>query len=328
VLELRPRSAESLRWAFTHHLLGHFGKFLLPEITPAEVDRYKQAKLAEGELSPNTINRTIARLAEVLELATEYGLVASNAASGKRRRLTGTRPRRPWVDVSQLPALLEAAEPLHAKRGRPLLATLAGCGLRIDEALSLERQHVNRARETLTVAASKTHAGVRTVDVSPAVLAELEQLLDRIPLEPTALVFGTRTGRKDTRQNARRMLDTAVADANVQLAEKGIEPISKIGLHALRRTYASLHCALGDDVAYTAAQLGHVDATFTLNTYTNAVRRRQKLTEQERAEFDRAVEWARMGTTDDQGAEVISLDVARRSEKTSVSAAFSDARVN
>jgi integrase len=159
VLELRPRSAESLRWAFTHHLLGHFGKFLLHEITPEEIDRYKQAKLAEGDLSPNSINRTIARLSEVLELATEYGLVASNAASGKRRRLTGTRPRRPWVDVFQLPALLEAAEPLYAKRGRPLLATLAGCGLRIDEALSLERQHVNLARETLTVAASKNARG-------------------------------------------------------------------------------------------------------------------------------------------------------------------------
>jgi integrase len=163
--------------------------------------------------------------------------------------------------------------------------------------------------------------------VSPAVLAELKQLLNRVPPEPTALVFGTRTGRKDTRQNARRMLDTAVADANVRLAEKGIEPISKIGLHALRRTYASLRCALGDDVAYTAAQLGHVDATFTLNTYAHAVRRRQKLTEQERAEFDRAAQWAGTGRNDDQGAEVISLDVARRTEKTSSSAAFSEARV-
>jgi integrase len=325
VLELRPRSAESLRWAFTHHLLAHFGTFRLSEITPAQMDRYRQAKLAEGELSANSINRTIARLSEVLGLATEYGLVAANSASGKRRRCEGTRPRRPWVDVFQLSALLEAAEPLYAKRGRPLLATLAGCGLRIDEALSLERQHVNRARETLTVAASKTHAGVRTVDVSPAVLAELEQLLDRVPAEPTALVFGTRTGRKDTRQNARRMLDTAIEDANVKLAEKGIEPIGKIGLHALRRTYASLRCALGDDVAYTAAQLGHVDATFTLNTYTNAVRRRQKVTEQERAEFDRAVEWARMGTNDGDGADVVSLDVARRAEKTRVSTAFSEA---
>jgi integrase len=328
VPELRPRSAESLRWAFTHHLIGHFGEFFLPEITPAEIDRYKQVKLAEGELSPNSINRTIARLSEVLELATEYGLVASNAASGKRRRLTGTRPRRPWVDVFQLPALLDAAAPLYAKRGRPLLATLAGCGLRIDEALSLERQHVNRARETLTVVVSKTDAGVRAVDLTPAVLAELEQLLDRIPPEPAALVFGTRTGRKDTRQNAGRMLDAAVKDANVKLAEKGIEPIDKIGLHALRRTYASLRCALVDDVAYTAAQLGHVEATFTLNTYTNAVRRRQKLTEQERAEFDRAVEWARMGTNDEQGADVISLDVARRAEKPRVSTAFGSSRAS
>jgi hypothetical protein len=41
---------------------------------------------------------------------------------------------------------------------------------------------------------------------------------------------------------------------------------------------------------------------------------------------DRAVEWARMGTNDDQGADVVSLDVARRAEKTRVSRALSEAR--
>jgi hypothetical protein len=111
------------------------------------------------------------------------------------------------------------------------------------------------------------------------------------------------------------MLDTAVAEANKRLVENGIEPIDKVGLHGLRRTYASLRCALGDDVSYTANQLGHTDAGFTLRTYTQAVRRREKLTKAERIEFDRAVEWARMGTTDGEGAEIVSLDVVRRAEK-------------
>ncbi len=88
---------------------------------------------------------------------------------------------------------------------------------------------------TLTVAASKTDASRRVIDRTPAVLAELEILIGRAPEEPTALLFEARSGRKDTRHNARRMLDTAVEKANVQLAEKGIEPIPKVGLHGLRR---------------------------------------------------------------------------------------------
>jgi integrase len=69
--------------------------------------------------------------------------------------------------------------------------------------------------------------------------------------------------------------------------------------HGLRRTFASLRCTAGDDVAYTAAQLGHEDAVFTLKTYTYAVKRRSRLAGHELEQFERAIEWAqwaRMGT--------------------------------
>jgi hypothetical protein len=70
----------------------------------------------------------------------------------------------------------------------------------------------------------------------------------------------------------------------------------------LRRTFASLRCAVGDDVAYTAARLGHEDAVFSLKSYTHAVMRRDRLTGHELEQFERAIEWAqwaRMGTNDE-----------------------------
>ena len=73
--------------------------------------------------------------------------------------------------------------------------------------------------------------------------------------------------------------------------------------HGLRRTYASLRSAVGDDPAYTAAQLGHEDPAFTLRVYTHAVKRRERLDGDQRQQFERAVEWAqwaRMGTNDAQ----------------------------
>ena len=40
---------------------------------------------------------------------------------------------------------------------------------------------------------------------------------------------------------------------------------------------AGLRCAAGDDVAYTSAQIGHTDARFALRVYTQATKRRERL---------------------------------------------------
>jgi hypothetical protein len=108
----------------------------------------------------------------------------------------------------------------------------------------------------------------------------------------------TRRGRKDNRQNVRRRLFlTAIERANKRLEELGIEPIGKVAPHGLRRTFAALRCVAGDDPAYTAAQIGHEDATFTLRVYTHAVKRRERLTGPELQEFNRALEWAQWAQT-------------------------------
>jgi integrase len=303
---LAERTIEDYRWALTHHLLPWFKDYRLTEITAIEVDRYKVAKAAEAVLGANQVNKTITRLSQILGTAAEYGLVPANAAAGKRRRLKATKPRRAWVEPEQLPALLDAAKPLLAGRGRPLLATLAGAGLRISEAIGLERRDVNLVKGILTVRQSKTDAGVRVVDLTPALRDELAFWLDKSKFKkPTDLVFPTQAGKPDNRNNVRRrLLVKAIELANSKLVELGIEPIGKVSPHGLRRTFASLRCAVGDDVAYTAAQLGHEDAVFSLKTYTHAVKRRDRLTGHELEQFNRAIEWAqwaRMGTNDEIG---------------------------
>jgi integrase len=308
---LAERTIEDYKWALAHHLLPWFKDYRLVEITALEVDRYKVAKAAEGVLGANQVNKTITRLSQILGTAAEYGLVPANAAAGKRRRLKGTKPRRAWVEPEQLPLLLEHAEPLLAGRGRPLLATLAGAGLRISEALGLERQDVNLVKGTLTVRQSKTEAGVRVVDLTPSLRDELAVWLDKSEFkEPGDLVFPTQKGKPDNRNNVRRrLLVKAIETVNPKLAELGIDSIGAVSPHGLRRTFASLRCAVGDDVAYTAAQLGHEDAVFSLKTYTHAVKRRNRLTGQELKQFERAIEWAqwaRMGTN----GEIADLETA------------------
>ena len=107
--ELAPRPMSNYRWALSYHLLPFFAQHSLDAITIEEVDRYKTAKLAEGRIAANQINSTLTRLAQILEVAVEYGHIPSNPARGRRRRVKGTKPRRSWVEPEQLPSLLSGA---------------------------------------------------------------------------------------------------------------------------------------------------------------------------------------------------------------------------
>jgi integrase len=210
------------------------------------------------------VYQTITRLAQVLGTAVEYELIAANPAVGRRRRLKGTRPSRPFVEPDQLPALLRAAG-----RHRALVATLAGAGLRIGEAVALEWCDVNLATGVLRVRESKTDAGVRDVDLTPALREELASLkAGKKPTRASDLVFITSRGTPQTRQNVRRrILAPVIERANRELNELGIEPFSDVSPHGLRRTFASLRAVCGDDPVYIAQQIGHTDVTFTLKRY-------------------------------------------------------------
>ena len=117
-------------------VVTQFASHRLSQITVAEVDRYRAWKVRERELpnverplSNNSINKTIKRLAQVLDVAVEYGHLAANPASGRRRRLKADPPRRARLEAEQVAQLLEVAG-----EHRALLATaiMAG-GLRVSQ---------------------------------------------------------------------------------------------------------------------------------------------------------------------------------------------------
>ena len=117
---------------------------------------------------------TVKLLRAVMEQACEYGHVPRNPAAGRARLLPQSKPSRGYLQPPQVAALLSAASELDANarygdtgRRRPLLATLTLAGLRISEALDLRWRDVNLATGKVRVVAAMTHAGVRTVDLSP-----------------------------------------------------------------------------------------------------------------------------------------------------------------
>jgi integrase len=291
--ELRPKTVASYRWLLSGHLLPHLAQLCLDQIGPEHVDRYKAAKLREGALGPNQINKSIGLLAMILDAAGDYGHVdpARNPARGRRRRVKRTQPNRPTIEPEQLPSLLEAA-----RRLRPILATMAGAGLRNGEVCGLDLDHFDPASGTLTVATAKTDAGVRVVDVPDALRRELSTHKARIRRREGPL-FLNRNGRRQSVSNVERRFKTAIRRANLRLADLGIRPIDETATpHSLRRLYASLRFALGDDPVYVAAQLGHTEPGFSMKVYASAVRRRERLIGVALREFDAALDWAALGS--------------------------------
>jgi len=254
----------------------------------------------------NQVNKVLNRLASVFDLAVDYEYLAANPARGNRRRFKGTTPIRTHVEPEQLPSLLKAAEGMYDGKGRVLIAVLAGCGLRVSEALALQRGDVKVAKGTLRVRESKTEAGVRTVNLPHGPREELTLFLDDRQGDDRDLLFATRTGAMDNRNNVRRRLIVkAVEVANARLAELEIASIGKLSPHGLRHTYASLRSACGDPPSYTSRQIGHADVRFTLNVYTHAAEHREQLSETAREQYDRALQWAGMGSNHPEAAELV-----------------------
>ncbi|HZI90918.1 MAG TPA: site-specific integrase [Thermoleophilaceae bacterium] len=114
--------------------------------------------------------------------------------------------------------------------------------------------------------------------------------------EPEDLVFPTRAGRPQNRNNVRRrVLLRAAERANERIVDRGGGSPLPDGLspHALRRSFASWLIAEGEDPAYVMQQLGHTDPKMTLGLYAKALRSKRRRPHARRHED--GSDWARLG---------------------------------
>ncbi|HEY5344596.1 MAG TPA: site-specific integrase [Solirubrobacteraceae bacterium] len=236
----------------------------------------------ERPLSNRSINATLALLAQILEVAVEYGHMQFNPARGRRRRLKTSQPKRTWLEPEQVKPLLDGA--VRGLRGgktmpdptaRALFATGICAGLRVGELLALRWGEVNLAQGRLTVLDAKTDAGIREVDIWPELRDELAAYKTKTRhATQDDYVFATRTGKADTRTNIAKRVKRAAERANKQLAEQDAEipPIPvELSPHSLRRTFASLLYLRGENPVYVMQQMGHTDPKLALRIYTKVI---------------------------------------------------------
>jgi integrase len=329
--EVSPRSVEDYHWGLTRHLLPFFKDHHLSQITIAEVDRYRIHKVREREkqgrgLSNGSINETLNLLAQILEVAVEYGHIQFNPARGRRRRLKASQPKRTWLEPEQIKPLLDATvrglrggKTMPDPRMHALFATAICTGLRIGELLALRWRDVNLAQGRLTVLDSKTDAGTgREIDLWLELRHELTTYkAGARHCKPSDFVFATSTGKADTRSNIAKRLKRVVQRANEALAEQDLSPIStELSPHSLRRTFASLLYLRGENPVYVMHQMGHTDPKLALRIYTKVMgEQRRRAPGARLAQVLDGAEWN--GTATDSGADDVVAAQSRLAQRVS-----------
>ncbi len=172
---------------------------------------------------------------------------------------------------------LDARPEARTTGRRALIATLVYAGLRIGEATALRWRDIDLANGRISVGDSKTAAGIREVDILPALRDELTSHRHACAdASPANLVFPTSTGSRRDKDNAReRVIRPVVARAEELLAERRQSPLPEgVTAHKLRHTFASILYVRGEDPAYVMAQVGHSDPGSALRVYAHATPRR------------------------------------------------------
>ena len=183
------------------------------------------------------------------------------------------------------------------------------------ELTGLRWRDVDLASGRLEVGEAKTEAGIRQVDLSPALRDELAQHKagSRFSARDD-YVFATRKGTRLNRHNVReRIVKAAIKRANAELEKLGRPSVAQhVTTHSLRRTAISLMLEAGAPVPYVMRQVGHRDPTMTLGVYAQVIERQRDVG----AKVDALVEWAQAGTNGPESDDVGIAAIASGHEET------------
>ena len=266
---LRPKALLSVESLLRSRVLPRWGAVQVASIRPSDIRTWVSDLLGEG-LSASRVRQAYGVLSRVLDMAVEEGELTSHPCIGVKLPPVKRSEVRS-LTVDQIEDLVEAMPPPYDL----FVSVIAYTGMRFGEAVALRRHHCDVERGRLVVAESatevagqivfgetKTHQH-RTV-VLPHFLSELlaAHLAEAVLPGPDELVFRGPTGGPLRYSNFRtRVWLPAVKKMSLEWATP----------HTLRHTAATLLIGEGASVKDVQAQLGHADASVTLDVYAGVI---------------------------------------------------------
>ena len=269
--------------AFLDFLSDHRGETTgLATLSTLEAPDFRSwlARRATDGLSRSSSARALSALRSLFRFLDRTDRVQNNAISEIRGpRLPRSIPK-PLNETDALDLLRHAAErapqPWVAARDVALLTLLYGCGLRIDEALSLDQDQLPSGDTMLITGKGGKQ---RLVPVLPAVSRAIDDYLRACPFDlgpKYPLFYGARGGRLNAGVVQRLMRSLR--------AELGLP--ETVTPHALRHSFATHLLAGGGDLRTIQELLGHASLS-TTQRYTDV--NAEKLQEVYRRSHPRAL---------------------------------------
>jgi integrase len=297
-LRKEPSTVASYRKNVRLHVEPHIGALRLEQLTGTRLTRlYHQLEKSgrvdgNGGLSARTVRYVHTIIHAGLGAAVRDGLLAVNPADKAdppSAKAAKSPEMHPWT-VEELRAFLDQ----RSKAGDELLiawSLLAATGMRRGESLGLRWGDVDFDGSRLSVRRSATvvkHKGAgeeiiigtpksgkaRTVDLDPQILAALrahktaQGTLALALARDDAYVLANLDGSvRHPERFSRRFVAAVVAARKVM----GEDVLSKIRLHDLRHTHATLLLRDGEAVKVVSERLGHANAMITLGVYAHVM---------------------------------------------------------
>jgi integrase len=242
---------QRLRWAYNvAFIIRHWEKHLGPgcrlrDVNVRTIEAFRVKRLAEG-VKTSTVNRNIAVLKRMLNVAIDWDLIQENPARRvKLAREDNARMR--FLNQNEAARLLDACRRSRNRALAPLVLVALNTGARRGELLGLRWADVNFEARTLSFPRTK-NGERRDVPVNHPTLQALRER--RLVAGRGEFVFAER-GRVTS--DFRDSWATALRDAGIQ----------DFRFHDLRHTYASWAAQAGMDIRRLQRLLGHKTLAMT-----------------------------------------------------------------
>ena len=297
-LRKEPSTVASYRKNVRLHVEPHVGALRLDQLTGTRLTKlYHQLEKSgrvdgKGGLSARTVRYVATIIHAGLGAAVRDGLLAVNPADKAdppSAKAAASPEMHPWT-VEELRAFLDQRSQAEDEL---LIAwsLLAATGMRRGEALGLRWADVDVGGSSLSVRRSATvvrHKGQgedlivgppksgrpRTIDLDPGTLAALrahkatQGTLSLALARDDAYVLANLDGTVRHPERVSRRFVAALIAAREALGE---DVLSKIRLHDLRHTHATLLLRDGVPIKVVSERLGHASAMITLGVYAHVM---------------------------------------------------------
>jgi integrase len=216
----------------------------LAQVSAAKIEAYKVQRRAH--VQPSTVNRELALLKHMCTKAVEWGYLSRHPA--KSVKLLKEPPGRlRYLEAEEVARLVDACDDPQAPYLRPVVMVALHTGMRRDEILSLQWEHVDLKRRLISITKTKNHER-KTIPINDALLEELLRLPRHVS---SPYLFCHPGGARILRID--HSFHRAMRDAGIE----------RFRFHDLRHTFGSHLAMRSVPLEIIGALLGHKDPKMT-----------------------------------------------------------------